>query len=196
MLQYLNLIDHKLFECIQIYCRTEFMDPVFAAMRDKHFWIPVYIFLTSWICFQYGKSSWKLIMMGLIAITITDQLNSSVLKPIFQRERPCKEIYFKDQFSPVINCSGGYSFPSSHATNHMALAVLLFLSCGGFMRGWKWLLIFWAVLVSWSQVYVGVHFPFDVMAGWIEGAIIAWLLYLVLVRLLKWQNLREKTLDD
>ncbi len=188
MLQDLNWVDHRLFEFIQLNCRIASLDPVFAAMRDKHCWIPLYIFLFAWICFNYGITCWKLVVVILLNVIISDQLNSSVLKPVFNRERPCKELYFKDQFNPVIDCSGGFSFPSSHATNHMALAVLLFLSCGYLMNRWKWLLIAWAVLVGWSQVYVGVHFPFDVVAGWIEGAIIAWVMFQVLVYLFKWKS--------
>lgn len=186
MLQYLNRVDHYVFEFVQSKLRSDVMDPIFLAFRDKHCWIPLYIFLIAWLFFNYGKSSWKVIAIALVTITISDQLNSSVIKDIFKRDRPCKEVYFKDQFTPLINCSGGYSFPSSHAANHMALAGLLLFACCGKMKRWSYLLIFWAILVGWSQIYIGVHFPGDVLAGWIEGFIIGYLLYLVLKYLLKW----------
>ncbi len=188
MLQYLNRLDHKLFEFIQSNLRTDFWDPFFLAFRDKYCWIPLYIFLISWIFFSYGKSAWKVIAVSLVLITITDQLNSAVIKKQFKRDRPCMEIYFKDQFTPLINCSGGYSFPSSHATNHMALATLLFFTCFSRMKKWRYLLLFWAVLVGWSQVYIGVHFPLDVLAGWMEGFVIGYLLFLGMKHLLKWEE--------
>lgn len=170
MIKYLNHLDHELFEWIQLYIRSATLDPFFLAFRDKNFWIPLYIFLISWVSFIFGKQSWKVFILCVITVIITDQMNSSVFKKYFQRDRPCNELYFKDQFVSALPCSGGYSFPSSHATNHMGVAVMIVLICSGLLGRWKWLLIFWALLIGFSQVYVGVHFPIDVVVGWIEGS--------------------------
>lgn len=188
MFQFLNTLDHQCFEYIQSNLRSSFADPLFLAFRDKLCWIPLYLFLLSWLVFNYGASAWKPIVFVLLTVGITDQLNSSLVKSIFKRDRPCKEMYFKDQFTPVIECSGGYSFPSSHATNHMGIASFLFFTCRRKMKSWAWLLIFWALLVGSAQVYIGVHFPFDVIIGWAEGFVIGYLLFLILRHFLNWEK--------
>lgn len=171
MIKYLNHLDHELFEWIQMYLRSAMLDPFFLAFRDKNFWIPLYVFLISWIGFNFGKQAWKVFLLCVITVIITDQMNSSVFKKIVQRDRPCNELYFKDQFKSALPCSGGFSFPSSHATNHMGIAVMILLVGGGLLGRLKWLFISWALLIGFSQVYVGVHFPLDVTVGWIEGAL-------------------------
>lgn len=172
MLDYFNLLDHQLFDFIQINFRSVHLDPMFLAFRDKVFWIPFYIFLTSWIIIKFRNKAWRFFALMILTIILTDQLNSTLLKKHFERVRPCNEIYFKDQFLPVIECSGGFSFPSSHATNHMGIASLLFFVFGSYFGSWKWGILVWALLVGFSQVYIGVHFPFDVLAGWIEGFLV------------------------
>lgn len=184
MIDFLDKIDHEIFEWIQFHLRNTQTDYWFTVFRDKHSWIALYLFLLVRLFFLFGIKTFRILALVILLITITDQLNSSVLKKWAQRDRPCNEIYFKDNFTPAINCSGGYSFPSSHATNHMGIAVFLVLI---FNSGiWRFLLIPWAVLIGFSQVYVGVHFPFDVMAGFMEGAIIAALLYYVSLKSKIW----------
>ncbi|MGB5024424.1 MAG: phosphatase PAP2 family protein [Saprospiraceae bacterium] len=179
MIKYLNHLDHELFEWIQLYMRSSMLDPFFLAFRDKNFWIPLYVFLISWVSFNFGKNTWKVFVLCIMTVIITDQMNSSVFKKYFQRDRPCNELYFKDQFVSALPCSGGYSFPSSHATNHMGVAVMIFLICGRLLGRLKWLFIFWALLIGFSQIYVGVHFPIDVLVGWLEGAFWALSLFLL-----------------
>ena len=94
MIKYLSHLDHKLFEWIQTNLRTSTLDPIFLACRDKFFWIPLYIFLISWVCFNFRKQAWKVFVLALITIIVTDQMNSSVFKKIVQRDRPCNEVYF------------------------------------------------------------------------------------------------------
>ncbi|HEX5624840.1 MAG TPA: phosphatase PAP2 family protein [Saprospiraceae bacterium] len=195
MLDWLNLVDHKIFEWVQIHMRSAFADPVFLAFRDKHFWIPFYVFLISLLVFQYRRNAWKILILAIVTIAITDQLNSSVLKNYFQRERPCQEEYFKDQFTPVIGCSRGMSFPSSHATNHMGVAGLLFFTCKPVFGRWRWLLLAWAGLVGFSQIYIGVHFPFDILAGCVEGFAVSYLVFVLakpFIREFQPEPVREK----
>ncbi len=175
MFDSLNQIDHFVFSWIQRNCRSELWDPILVAFRDKHSWLPLYIFLLSFLFFSFGKKAWIVLAFSLLLISLTDQINSSVVKSIFKRDRPCKEASFQDTFKPAIPCSGGFSFPSSHATNHMGLAVFLILVFG---RGYfRFALLLWAFLVGFSQVYVGVHFPFDVIMGFLEGATLAFLCF-------------------
>lgn len=177
MIKYFSQLDHELFEWIQMHMRNSFLDPIFLAARDKLFWIPLYIILISWVGFKFGRQAWKLFLLILITIIVTDQMNSTLLKKLVRRDRPCNEVYFKDQFVPVLPCSGGYSFPSSHATNHMGIAIMIILTCGRYLGPFKWLFLVWALLIGFSQIYVGVHFPIDIAVGFLEGALLAFTIY-------------------
>lgn len=177
MIKYFSQLDHELFEWIQMHMRNSFLDPILLAARDKLFWIPLYIILISWVGFKFGRQAWKLFLLILITIIVTDQMNSTLLKKLVRRDRPCNEVYFKDQFVPVLPCSGGYSFPSSHATNHMGIAIMIILTCGRYLGPFKWLFLVWALLIGFSQIYVGVHFPIDIAVGFLEGALLAYTIY-------------------
>ncbi|MBK8955419.1 MAG: phosphatase PAP2 family protein [Saprospiraceae bacterium] len=174
-MEWINQWDHEFFLWIQTHVRNPGLDYWLVLFRDKHTWIPLYIFLLSYLFFNEGRKTWIVLLLSILLITVTDQLNSNVIKKLVKRERPCNEAYFKDSYNAAIDCSGGYSFPSSHATNHMGLAVLLIF---WFQRGiWRWLLLGWAFLIGFSQIYVGVHFPLDVVAGFVEGALVAGILF-------------------
>jgi membrane-associated phospholipid phosphatase len=183
MADYLNWLDHKIFYWIQANLRSDFFDPVFLALRDKYFWFPLYLFLLTWLILQFRWKSlyWILIISALI--TISDQMSSSVLKKIFKRSRPCMEEYFKEQFTPLIGCSRGYSLPSSHAANHMTIGAFIFFSLGSRMQRGRWFFLVWGLPVGFAQVYIGVHFPFDVMAGWIVGLTIALIFHALVLKL-------------
>ncbi|MEY2901476.1 MAG: hypothetical protein RLY89_582, partial [Bacteroidota bacterium] len=73
------------------------------------------------------------------------------------------------------NCGSGYSFTSSHATNHFAFAVFIFITMGQVLGKWKWAFLFWAGSVAYAQVYVGVHYPIDVLVGGLLGTLIGFI---------------------
>lgn len=179
MIQYLNYLDHSLFEWIQLNLRNETLDPVIAVFRDKYFWFPLYIFFFTWIFFHYRANFWYWIFAFVLTIVISDQLCSTVLKKSFKRIRPCNEIYFKEHFNQPIGCGSGFSMPSSHASNHMAIAILFTLGFADSMRRMRWVLPLWALIIGFAQVYVGVHFPFDVMVGFTIGLVIGIMVYLM-----------------
>ena len=97
------------------------------------------------------------------------------MKPYFGRLRPCNDPVMKQVVHLLVPCGGGKSFPSSHAANHFSLAVFSSMTVGKFA---KWLTpawLVWAAVVSYSQVYVGVHYPLDVLVGGTLGACIGWM---------------------
>ena len=103
---------------------------------------------------------------------ISDTLSSQIIKKNVQRIRPCNDPLISNMVELKVKCGGGYSYTSSHATNHFALAFFLIYTLGVQFRWIKWVLIFWASSIAYGQVYVGVHYPFDVISGAIIGGII------------------------
>ncbi len=106
------------------------------------------------------------VVLLLLTITISDQFSSFVVKPMFDRLRPCHTL---DHVRLLVGCGGGKSFTSSHAVNNFALAVLV---SHFYPVARPWLLL-WAVLVSYSRVYVGVHYFSDILGGAVLGTLIA-----------------------
>lgn len=120
-----------------------------------------------------------IILFILITFGIADFTSSSLIKKSVQRVRPCNDIEFKENVNTRVRCGSGYSFTSSHATNHFAMASFLIMV---FYRRWNhilWIGILWAAMISLAQVYVGVHYPLDVIAGAILGSSIGYIVGLV-----------------
>lgn len=180
MLDYLNQLDHRWFIELTTSLRSESINYICTIFRDKFFSVPLYVLIISWLILHY-KYWYALIIALMLLVTITDQVSSNLLKKSIKRQRPCNEVIFRDEYSTLINCSGGYSMPSSHATNHSGVAVFLFfvLGCSVAFR-WRILLFVWAGMVGFSQVYVGVHFPFDVLVGTFLGGAIGCLYWLII----------------
>ncbi|MDQ3072456.1 MAG: phosphatase PAP2 family protein, partial [Bacteroidota bacterium] len=114
-------------------------------------------------------------------LTISDQVSSSLIKPNIGRLRPCADILAGEGINLLVKCGSGKSFPSTHAANHFTIAVFLITCLGKNIKWFGPFLLFWATLVSFAQVYVGLHFPLDVIAGCILGVTIGiWSGYLVM----------------
>ncbi|HMS28607.1 MAG TPA: phosphatase PAP2 family protein [Saprospiraceae bacterium] len=170
-------LDKQIFEWIVTEGRTSFLDSILPLCRDKLFWLPLYLGLVVYLVQISGKDSWRWILMIILTVTLSDQLSSNVLKNKVKRVRPCRDLSIKDEYFTLINCSGGYSFPSSHATNHMAIANFIGLSFASKQKRLKWILYVWALIVGFAQVYVGVHYPIDVVVGWLLGFMVGLVTY-------------------
>ena len=114
----------------------------------------------------------------ILVITLADQTSVHLFKNVFQRLRPCHEPALENLVHLVNNkCGGQYGFISSHAANTFGLALLTLLWIK--KRWFTALMITWALLVAYSRVYLGVHYPLDVMVGGIWGAGCGWLVFLL-----------------
>jgi undecaprenyl-diphosphatase len=100
------------------------------------------------------------------------------------RLRPCNDPINSLHMRLLVECGSGYSFPSSHATNHFGMSLFLYFSFGKFYKWIKPTVILWAALVSYAQVYVGVHYPIDVFTGAIIGSLIGFLIAKLFNRLI------------
>ncbi len=162
----LQWIDEKIFFFINLTLANHFFDLVMTALTKKENWyLPGAII---WLFLIIKGGSRGRIFAGLIilAIVFSDQISSSLLKPLIARFRPCKTL---EGFRLLVHCGSKYGFPSSHATNAAAVATIFVY----YNRQWAWLWIVLAFLIGFSRVYVGVHYPFDVLAGWLLGSLIS-----------------------
>lgn len=171
-MQELLQFDTALFLKINQGLSNSFFDWLMPLLRNRYFWIPLYIFIVGFCIVKYKKTGLYIIAGLLLTFALSDVISSRVIKPNVNRVRPCNDSSLAGQITSRVHCGTGKSFPSSHATNHFGLAVFLI---GVFYRQWKAILpvaILWAASISFAQVYVGVHYPLDVFAGMILGIIV------------------------
>lgn len=184
MFETLNHIDQQLFLAVNIGLQNSFMDWLCPILRNQKSWYPLYAVLIFFIYKNYKKQTLYIVIGAAILILISDQLSANLIKNTVQRLRPCSDPAFQSQVHLLINCGGGFSFISAHATNHFAIA---FYMIGFFEAQKKWFLpvaIFWAASIAFSQVYVGVHYPFDVICGAILGSVLGYLFMKILKQII------------
>ncbi len=163
MRETLNQLDTQLFLLLNR-LHAPWLDPVMVLFTERNTWIPFYVLLVGWLAWRFRKRAIGLVLTLVAAVAISDQVCSSVLKPLTLRLRPCHEAALQGLIYQVMPCGGQYGFCSSHAANTFALATGLWLLLGNQFGPLRWLFL-WATLVSYSRVYVGAHYPLDVLAG-------------------------------
>ncbi|MCO6485027.1 MAG: phosphatase PAP2 family protein [Saprospiraceae bacterium] len=168
-------LDTRLFLLIHLGGQNQVADILAPLFREKVFWSPLYVFVLVYLWLNERRWFWPFIIGVVTLITATDTLSSKIVKPAVGRLRPCKEVVLKEQVRPLVPCGSGFSFTSSHATNHFGLAAFMFFGMGFLQGRWKWLWWAWAGAISLSQVYVGVHYPGDILAGAGLGCLIGWI---------------------
>lgn len=180
--------DWALFEAINSCMQNSFFDAILPFWRNKYSWLPAYVFLITFLAVNFGKKGVTVIVFALLTIGIADTLSSAILKKSIQRLRPCKTEQLTDELHLLVPCGSGYSFPSSHATNHFALAVFLIGVAGTRFSKISLPLLFWASIIALAQVYVGVHFPLDVICGALLGSSIGFCMSRIFKLLWRLQN--------
>lgn len=173
---WLNQWDTRLFLKINTVWTNSFLDSVYPWWREANTWTPLYLFLIVFAIMNFKKKTLPWLVFVAITLTLTDQISSHLIKNLITRPRPCRDEFFMSQVHLLLsNCSGGYSFPSSHATNHFGFAVFIFITLQAVFKKWRYAFLIWAATISYGQVYVGVHYPLDILFGMLLGSSIGYL---------------------
>ena len=171
--QKLEQWDQWLFIQINNYQSNSFFDNIMPYLRNSFYWSPVYLFLLLFAVLNFKGRGWWWVLLFLCTVSLTDIISSKLIKEAFERLRPCQDPDFFEHVRLLVNqCSGGYSFTSSHAANHFGMATFFFITVRPLLKNWSLLAFLWAGAIGYAQVYVGVHYPFDVLGGAAVGMLI------------------------
>ncbi len=174
MVDFLYSIDLSIFYFFNHTLSNGIFDKLFSIITSVNNWYIAYVILLL-ISFIKGGTKGKLAVLGVILlIVVTDQTGYKILKEFFQRIRPCNALL--DAVTPL-GCTGSFSFPSNHAVNNFAAAVFFYR----LFPNLKYPLFITASLVAISRVYLGLHYPSDILGGAIIGSVFGYLFALIVL---------------
>lgn len=169
IIEFLYSIDVAVFRFINGSFANPVTDKFMPFITDVKNWYITYVLLWFLILFKGGRYRVGLSIAMLIVPALSDQLSSSLLKDLVARPRPCKVL---ENVHLLVGCTDSYSFPSSHAVNNFTAAIFF----GYFYKNLKWIFIGVATLMALSRVFVGVHYPSDIIGGALIGIILGYFL--------------------
>lgn len=159
---------------------SPFWDQIMWFVSARTPWIPFYVFL---VVMMITRLRWKRGFVAIVSIVlvviVADRFTSGFMKPYFKRPRPSHEQLIKDQVHVIKDHNGheyrggAYGFASSHSANAFGMAMFMFLL---FRKHWRWMFL-WAFIVAYSRIYLGVHYPGDILTGALAGMVAAWGIY-------------------
>jgi membrane-associated phospholipid phosphatase len=168
--------DYNLFEWIHKGHANAVFDFVMPFVRNPYFWGPLYIFLAVLVYENFGKKALVWAILFFVVFALGDFLTAKILKQVFQRVRPFNDPQWMGIIRSLVPRGKGFSFPSTHATNHFGLATYIIITLGAYHKNIKWFALVWAILVCYAQIYVGAHYPLDIIAGALIGT---WIGYVI-----------------
>lgn len=162
--------DQSLFISINSEWTNPVFDVVLPIMRNSFIWYPVYLFLLIFVLLNFKARGLWWAVFFLSTVALTDMTGTYVFKHVFERLRPCSDPEFFTHVRLLLKqCAGGYSFTSNHAANHFGMATFFFITFRHLFKTGAWIALCWAAAICYSQVYVGVHYPLDVLVGAMLG---------------------------
>ena len=189
-------LDREIFVALNSSFRHPFVDQLMMFLSTTSAWIPLYIFLLYLLVRNYRKQTWLILIAVALTILLADQITSSIMKPFFERLRPSHEPSLAEQVFIVNKYKGGkFGFASSHAANTFGIATLMWLFLANY-RPWISLLFIWALFVGYTRIYLGVHYPGDILAGFLVGFVCAWASYFLAMYFAKFREKRSTPPPD
>lgn len=158
--------DQWLFKLLNSRWTNPLFDALLPYLRDSVFWAPLYVFILAFITLNWGRKGLWWSLLFLCTVALADLIGARIFKEGFERLRPCQDPCFQMEVRLLLkHCSGSYSFVSNHAANHFGIATFISVTFFSLFRRWIFLAYLWAAIISYAQVYVGVHYPLDVAGG-------------------------------
>jgi undecaprenyl-diphosphatase len=176
MQEYLKQIDTHLFLLIN-QANNGVLDTIMYYASSKFFWIPLYLIILVLIIRKYKKKAVFAIVFFILAVALADLSSVHLFKNVFLRLRPCYEPDLIPIINNIVGCGGKYGFVSSHAANSFAIAIMTISLLGDKHKFFRWLMPLWGILIIYSRIYLGKHYPADVIVGSILGIVIGLLVY-------------------
>ena len=172
MLEAIKHLDRQLLLAIN-HMRSAWLDAAMIFASERLVWIPAYVLLVGWLIYYFRRRALFLLPLVFAAVGMADSITSRLFKPFFARPRPCHDAAIFTQLYLPNGCGGQFGFLSSHAANSMALAVFLAMALPPHrFRALRIGVFAWAILLSYSRVYLGAHYPTDVLGGATIGALL------------------------
>ena len=166
MINVLVEIDTAVFYFINVSLANPFFDWFMPFITEKTHWFPVWGVLITGLLWKGGKRGRMAVLLIIPVIFLSDQLSAHVLKPWIARPRPCVTL---PDVHLLVGLKTSLSFPSAHAANFFAVATYF----NYFYPKYRWIYFGAAFFVALSRVSIGVHYPMDIIAGGILGALCA-----------------------
>ena len=166
----IDAVDRKLFFIVNNGLANDFFDTLMPFLRESNLWVPLYLFMLVFILVNFGYRGWLWILFAVCTAALCDLVSSHLIKEHIFRLRPCQNPELAHQIRVLANyCPRSSSFTSSHAVNHFGISMFIVVTLGAYVGSWLRLFFVWAAAICLAQVYVGVHYPLDVISGGLLG---------------------------
>jgi undecaprenyl-diphosphatase len=152
---------------------ADFLDPVFYYGTRSLLWLPLYVFLLYLVVRKFGWKSVWVFLLAAVMITLSDQL-SNLVKEWVARPRPTHTDGLSGVHIVQGYLGGEFGFYSAHASSNMAIAIFSLILLGQPFRYFPALMLFYALFMSYTRIYLGVHYPLDILTGWMVGGFLGW----------------------
>ena len=185
MLELLKQIDTNIFLLIN-QANSDILDTVMYYASTTFIWIPLYLIILAQLIIKYKRIALIATLFLILSIALADLSSVHLFKNVFQRLRPCYEPGLADIINNIVGCGGKYGFVSSHAANSFVIVIMVIKLLGDKYKWLNWFMPLWGILIIYSRIYLGKHYPGDVIVGSLLGLLIGWLVFFLFSKTVKY----------